>query len=200
MRGLVRNAPQSCLEVNLGLPWGSDRYNLEKGRPCWARPPFDASANQPKVLLRSRSSKIDFVSFLVHVFTRVSEPRHFGEIFGGTWERPGRISAEGCPECGTVGEGWFGTLCKSVQAESLQRVVLSAEMYERVGSERSAKLPRNHSGPPLGVRRIQLIEGKALLDQTPLRCLSESAQSVPTQPELQNRLCELPGACFHEGF
>ena len=55
--------------------------------------------------------------------------------FGGTWERPGRISAEGCPECGTVGEGWFGTLCKSVQAESLQRVVLSAEMYERVGPE-----------------------------------------------------------------
>ena len=74
----------------------------------------------------------------------------------------------------------------SAQAESLQRVVLSAQMYERVGSERSAKLPQRHSGLPLGVRRIQFIEGKALLGQTPLRCLSESAQSVPTQPELQN--------------
>ena len=28
----------------------------------------------------------------------------------------------------------------------------------------------------------------------------QSAQNVPMQPELQNRLCELPGACFHEGF
>ena len=60
----------------------------------------------------------------MHVFSRGSEPRHF-------W---GNL----------VGSG-------SAQAESLQRVVLSAEMYERVGSARSAKLPRSHSGPPLGV-------------------------------------------------
>ena len=33
-------------------------------------------------------------------------------------------------------------ICKSVQAESLQRVVLSAEMYERVGSESSMHLDR----------------------------------------------------------
>ena len=84
--------------------------------------------------------------------------------------------------------------------EMHERVVLSAEMYGRVGSERSAKLPRSQSGSPLGVRQIQFREGKALLGQTPLRCLSESAQSAPTQPELQNRLCELPGACFHEGL
>ena len=81
MRGLARNAPQSCLKGTLAFPWGSDGYNLEKVRPCWAGPPFDASANQPKVLLRSQSSKIDFVSFLVHVFTSVSEPRHFREIW-----------------------------------------------------------------------------------------------------------------------